>query len=677
VLDDQVWITQNPALRHLGLPGVAGIPGVTGVPGAGGRRLVSVYTLMLNYGVGGLHVEGYHAVNVSLHLLTGLVLWGLLRRTLRSPALRNGFAGVGDGLAAAVALLWLVHPLQTQAVDYTVQRMEVMMAMFYLLTLYAVARSAGAERGVRRWLWCAVAWVCCALGMLSKEVMIGAPLVAVVYDRVFFARSWREVFRRRWLLYLGLAVSWGLYPLLGLSELTAPASGGSLGFSFAPMSRAVYLGAQPAVIAHYLRLVFWPHPLVFDYGNGVLTGFELTAGCGVLLGLMLAATVWALWWRPAAGFAGLAFFLILAPTSSLVPLPDLCVEHRMYLPLAAVVALVVIGGWALWQRVAWRGGGRSVGIWCGAAGVVVAAVALGVVTWRRNIDYHTSLSLWQATVRDRPENARAHNNLGMAFDDAGLTEDAMDQQREALALQPNFVLALVDLGNDWRSEGQMDRAVECYRRAIAIDPDDALAHTDLGNALVEAGQSQEAIGQFEQALRLRPGAAEIHYNMANALMALGRTAPALEQYQQALMCDPDFVEAHGNLGVLLASKGDLEGAVDHLAAAARVNPDYMDNLLRLLIGPQSACGADRARAVALARRACDGAGHRNGACLGVLAAAYAADGQFPSAVEVGEDGFHRARAAGQKKLADQLEACVALYRAGKPYQPPVRAPGPR
>jgi hypothetical protein len=275
VFDDDVWIVQNPALRHVGLPGT------------GRRRMVPIYSLKLNYALGGLHVEGYHLVNVALHLLTGLTLWGLLRRTLRGPRLRERFGRAGDVLALTVALLWLLHPLQTQAVDYIVQRMEVMMALGYLLMLYAVARMAAASGTRRIWLWGGVAWLSCLLGMLSKEVMVSATLVAIVYDRFFFAESWRELLRKRCGLYLAMIATRGVYPLLGLSELTS--GGDSLGFSFAPMTPGRYLLAQPPVILHYLRLVIWPHPLVFDYGSVMLPGAGYAGLCATLLVLLLAA----------------------------------------------------------------------------------------------------------------------------------------------------------------------------------------------------------------------------------------------------------------------------------------------------------------------------------------------------------------------------------------------------
>jgi Flp pilus assembly protein TadD len=574
VLDDQFWIVENPAAHHLGLPAL-------------GRRMVAMYSLALNYHWGGLHVGGYHAVNLALHLLAGLTLWGLLRRTLRGPALRGRLGAAADVLAPAVALLWLVHPLQTQAVDYVVQRMEVGMALCYLLTLYAVARAAAASqmtRPGRAWLWGVAAWISCMLGMLTKEVMVTAPLLAIVYDRVFFADSWRELCRKRGWLYLALAATWAVFPLLGVSELTS--SAGSLGLSFEPVTTRQYLLAQPAVILHYLRLVFWPQPLIFDYGSGVLPaaltgipgvpGVAYPAACAILLGLLVVATGVALWRWPAAGFLGLAFFLILAPTSSLVALPDLCVEHRMYLPLAAVVALVVVGAYAAWQRLGWAMSGR-VGMACGGAGAALI-LGLGTVmaaaTWQRNADYRSSLSLWEATARDCPVNPRAQYNLGVALDQAGYKEDAAEQYQRALTIAPNYAEAQFNFANALAGMGRIDQAIDHYKKAVGIRPKYTGAHFNLANTLLECGRVDEAIEEYETTLKLDPGHTEARNNLGGALLRSGQTDAAIVQLEKVLAIRPDFAGAHYNLGTALAQKGRTDEAIAHFERALKLQPNF-------------------------------------------------------------------------------------------------------
>jgi tetratricopeptide (TPR) repeat protein len=532
--------------------------------------MVAAYSFALSYTCGGLHVEGYHVVNVALHLLTGLTLWGLLRRTLRGPKLRQRFGRAGDALALAVALLWLLHPLQTQAVDYIVQRMEIMMALGYLLTLYAVARMAEASRARRIWLWGGAAWLSCLLGMLSKEVMVSAPLVAIVFDRVFFAASWRQLIRRRGVLYLALLATLGVYPLLGLSELGV--GGVKLGFSFTPMTPGRYLLAQPPVILHYLRLAIWPHRLIFDYGSGVLPGVGYAGLCAAMLALLLLVTMVALWRWPAAGFLGLAFFAILAPTSSLVPLPDVCVEHRMYLPLAALATLLVTGLYALWQRL----GSPQIARVPSLAMAAAAAVALGAVTWQRNWDYHSDVNLWQDTVGKCPENARAQNNLAQALIDAGRPAQALPHAEQALRLQPNYVVARYNLAMALHGAGQYRQAAEEFTATLRLAPDYAMAHNGLGLCLESLGDRAQATAHYDQALKTDPTCAMAHYNLGNLLAGQGHLPEAVDHYHQALALRPDYAKAYVSLGNALAALGQLPLALAQLQQGAQSCPDQAD-----------------------------------------------------------------------------------------------------
>ncbi|MEI6084764.1 MAG: hypothetical protein WCS70_10725, partial [Verrucomicrobiota bacterium] len=225
IFDDGHGITQNLSIRQFRTA-------LTPPPnsGMGGRPVVNL-TFALNYAVGGLDVRGYHAVNVAIHILAGLVLFGILRRT-------PGAAGI----ALAVAALWVVHPLLTESVVYVSQRTETLMSLFLLLTLYCAIRG-----------WNLAAIVACGLGMGCKEVMVVAPVVVVLYDYVFGADM-----RARRGLYAGLAATWLMLPLLMGGVAVQAKMGEGLDY-FTPWT---YAKTQATVIVHYLRLAFVPYPLV-------------------------------------------------------------------------------------------------------------------------------------------------------------------------------------------------------------------------------------------------------------------------------------------------------------------------------------------------------------------------------------------------------------------------------
>ncbi|MGD1031367.1 MAG: tetratricopeptide repeat protein [Opitutaceae bacterium] len=575
VLDDVPSIVDNPTIRHLtDVRAVLGPPAGNGLT-VDGRPLLNL-SLAVNYAISGTRVWSYHALNLAIHILAGLALFGIVRRTLEGaagrPRVRMAPLPGGPGLPAlAVALLWVLHPIQTESVTYVVQRAESLMGLFYLLTLYCFiryadcrSRSAGpakrAGSGAGRWAGLSVA--CCLLGAASKEVMVSAPLMVWLYDRTFVSGTFRKAWREHTALYAGLASSW---LLLGWLALGTNARGNSVGFE-SGVSWPAYALTQFGAVAHYLRLSFWPRPLVFDYGLAVAGRLGDVAPQLAVVVLLLAATLVALRRWPSLGFCGAWFFAILAPTSSVVPVgTQTMAEHRMYLPLAAVVTLAVLAMFAVAGR-------RSLPV------LSAAALCLGLLTARRNEDYRSAVSIWRDTVSHHPESWRGQSNLGAALaEDPGRLPEAIAHYEEALRLKPdsaevhnNLAIALA------RIPGRLPEAVSHYGQALRLRPNYAEAHNNLANALAKVpGRLPEAIAQYEEALRLNPDAVEAHYNLANALAKdRGRLPEAIAQYEEALRLNPDYAEAHFDLADALAGiPGRSPEAISHYEAALRLRPD--------------------------------------------------------------------------------------------------------
>ncbi len=545
--------------------GIRSLANLSTVLGDTNRPIVKL-SLAVNYAIGELDVTGYHGVNIAIHILAALTLFGIVRRTLLTEPLRDRFGRSAPWLAFAVALLWLLHPLQTQAVTYIIQRSEALMGLFYLLTLYCVIRCAQ-ER--HRYIWGIAAVAACALGMGTKEVMVTAPLVVLLYDRTFLAGSFMKALRQRRGVYVGLAVTWGLlFWLVGIESLFKEHT--SAGFGLKTVTPMAYALTQPGVILHYLRLTVWPHPLCLDYGWPVAEGMTAIVPPTIVIVVLLLVTAWALWRRSWLGFVGAWFFLILAPTSSIMPINDAAVEHRMYLSLAAVAVLVVI---AAHQVLARTGAARH---WIACVLLVAVAASLGLATARRNRDYRSAESIWQKVVDVAPHNSRGHYNLGLVLRSQGKLDGAISHYRHALWLDPDSPEAHINLGVALRSQGRADEAVSHYRRAIQLRPDHALAHNNLGVELQSQGKLDEAIRHYRRAMRAKPDYADAHTNLGLALVAQGHLDAAIHHYRRALRIDPDFAEAHYNLGVALRSQGELDEAIVHYRQALRLRPDYAD-----------------------------------------------------------------------------------------------------
>lgn len=551
IMDDIPSIVSNPTLRHLG---TALFPPI--VSTEGGRPVLNL-SLAINYAISGKAVWSYHILNLAIHILAGLTLFGILRRALAARPWP-----VASHAALSIALLWTLHPLQTESVTYVIQRAESLMGLFYLLTLYCLVRGAQLDPPRGR-LWYALSISACLLGMGTKEVMASAPIVALLFDRTFLAGTFREAWRLRRPVYAGLASTWLALLLLILST---HGRGGSAGFG-GDVSVWDYARTQGPAIIHYLGLCFWPSSLVFDYGTPIEPLSVRTLASCLAIAALIAASGWALVRRPVIGFFGATFFLILAPSSSFVPVVTQTVaEHRMYLPLASVIALAVLA--------AYRWLGRAALPLCLAAGACLLAA-----TWQRNTVYRSEERIWSDTVAKRPDNERAHTDLGSALKDKpGRLNEAVAQFVEALRLDPRNVAARNDLALCLSELGRTEEAIAQYEEALRVNPDVAEAHNNLGNSLVKIpGKLREAIAQFREALRLSPNYAEAHINLGNALIADGQVADGVAHYEQGLRINPGYAEGHNNLGnALLRLPGRLDDAIDEFEQALRINPDYAE-----------------------------------------------------------------------------------------------------
>ncbi len=551
LFDDAGAVLGNPTIRSLASFAVFNPPadGSTTT----GRPVVN-FSYALNYALGGEHVVGYRVVNVAIHALAVLTLFGLLRRTFSCVRGRGPLAGDvsassrasallpsslnPDVAALTIAALWALHPLQTESVVCIAQRTESLCGLLYLLTLYAFTRatipSEGGARCPQR-AWLVVSVGSCLLGMAAKEVMVTAPLVVLLYDRTFVAGTFAGALRVRRGYYAALAGTWLLLAFLVLQNSGARGASAGFGLGVTPWS---YLLKQCEALVVYLRLSLWPHPLVLDYGTAVPASAAEVWWQGLVVLALLAGTFWALVRRPALGFVGAFFFLLLAPSSSVVPLvTQTMAEHRMYLPLAAVVALAVV---ALTCGL----GARAL------AGCAVLVPVFAAVTVGRNHTYRDAIAIWSDTVVHAPPHSRAFTNLGAAYVAAQRPAEALPPLDRALALNPadhsarrNRALALLalgradeasaifaalparepgeaaeyfDLGNAFARDGKYPEAAAAYTRTVTLEPAHFAARANLGNAFLAAGRATEAIAAYEAALRLRPADARVMENLALA-----------------------------------------------------------------------------------------------------------------------------------------------------------------
>lgn len=524
LLDDEVSLRDNDSLLDLtDLRAVLFPP--TEVFTAG-RPLLNL-SFAVNRALTGPSPAGFHAVNLAIHLAAVLVLAGLVRRTLLLPGFSGRFNRTAVWIGPAAALLWGVHPVLTESVTYLSQRAEALMGLCYMGTLYAFVRSL--ERPGR---WSVVAVGVCGAGMLVKEVMVTAPLAVFLLDAAFAAGSCREAWRRRRGFYLGLAATWlVLAALMAGTRLQDRGVGYGIGYSWHE-----YFRIECGTILLYLRLAVFPAPLVFDYGE--LVPVPAPAAWLTAAGV-LAAGVAAMWfgWRRHRGpaYLGICFLLTLAPTSSVVPVVGQPIaENRLYLPLIAVSTVLAAG---LVQTAGRR------------ATVLLVAIA-GALVWgsaRRNHDYRSEETIWEDTLRKRPDSARAYGFYGTALLRAGKVDAAERHLSTAIRLNPNYVQGHSNLGAIQLGKGKVEEGIRSYRTALALKPNYALGHGNLGTALFQAGRREEAVECYRTAIRLRPRDVGARLNLGIVLAHLGRFDEALALFEGVAREQPDNPVALDNI----------------------------------------------------------------------------------------------------------------------------------
>jgi tetratricopeptide (TPR) repeat protein len=626
VFDDFPAIVENPHVRSL-LPLSQSLSTTAEAPTAG--RPVAAFTFAVSYALARLREDAsagqgpdtwwFHATNVAIHACAALVLFGAIRRTLLTPPLGPRFGASSTAMAFLIALLWAVHPLQTQSVTYIVQRIESLMGLFLLLTVYCAIRAGESFRlkaeatGTKRKTgeffrlkaeatgtksksrgfrlqaegsWIAISVVCCALGMATKQTMVGAPVLVILWDWLFASRM-------RWKFHAALAATWALLAWLAITE-PRPHSVGSIE-GWTPIS---YLATQGGVILHYLRLSLVPAPLVFDYDWPPARGLAAIAIPVVIVGGLLAWTCAGVARRRPWAFAGAWFFIILAPTSSVLPIvTEVAAEHRMYLPVAAVLAVVVLGAQALGARL------RQPRLLALVGGSLLVFFAIQTIS--RNRVYESDERIWVDTITRRPSNARAHNNYAVDLLKTGRLEEAETQAR-------------------W---------------AVSLNPARAASQQTLGVVLLAKGRADEGIDALEEARSLDPTDAKTHQNLGEAYGAKGDLAAAVLAFLDAVQNQPDDPFVLNRAGWILAT-----------APEPRIR--------------------DGARALALASHAVEVTRRQDVVSLDTLAAAHAELGQFDAAIPAAREALSLAQAKGDGGMLPELRQRLETYLARRPFRTP-------
>ncbi len=560
VLDDMESIVKNPQIR--GLWPLSRF--VTDAPRStvSGRPVLS-FSLALNHACGRDSPLGYHAVNVAVHALAALFLYGIVRRTFGREPLAGRHAGGASRIAFTATLFWMLHPLQVESVTYVIQRAESLMGLFYLGALYAVIRSDGSSRPRA---WWGAAGILMLAGVGTKEVAVTFPVVALAYDRVFLAGSFKGALARRMPLYVGLFAAAGIGLCLVVSGNHAAVSAEISRSGETPAWR--YALTQPGVILHYVRLAAVPAGLQFDPGWPLVAGWRGSLPALLAVAGLVVASVMLVARGHPAGFPGIWFFAILAPTSSVIPLKDVAFEHRMYLPLAALTTVLAV----LVERArfpAFRTG-RFSGSFLVAASI---AVCLASQTANRQVLFLRAEWVWKDTLRKSPRHTRAATGVGLVHLKAGRLAEAERVLWKAVAIDGAYALTWNALGDVMIRQGRLVEALRALDRALVLKPDLVTARSHRAGALVRLGALDEAEREYGVVLARDPRHIVSLYNLGNIRISRGDPEGALIRFREILAVDPGYADAHRRIARILEQKGMHGEAARHLAEAERLETD--------------------------------------------------------------------------------------------------------
>ncbi len=509
------------------------------------RRFVGYLTFALNYHFGGSRLAGYHAVNLLIHLINAVLVYFLVIATFTTPyfvsekgevvgedagkgSKRSEFSnGTVGGLSVCrspfitqnshliaffSALLFVVHPIQTQAVTYVVQRFASLATLFYLFSLlmYIKGRLTMERTGddVQKatelsgsplplsLTFYFLSLVFAALAMMTKEIAFTLPVMIVLYEVSFFRSS-----PRRRLLVLMPIVLIMIIVFIGvfvsdksLEDMLSDAS--EITRVQTHMSRWDYLMTQMRVITTYIRLIFLPVNQNFDYDYPIEHSlFTPPVFFSFLFLLALFGLALYLFSRSRFIAVGILwFFITLSVESSVIPIIDVIFEHRVYLPSIGLLSGITTAVFLVSHRLKMERFGLSV--------LVLVVLILSGATYARNTVWMSKISLWEDVVRKSPNKARPRNNLGVFYYEAGYLDKGESEFQAALKIDPGYPDAHYNLGNIYLASGRMDEALREFQTAVKLKTDYADAHNNLGTVYAERGNFEAALREFQTALQI-------------------------------------------------------------------------------------------------------------------------------------------------------------------------------
>jgi len=569
VLDDTNHITNNPNIRLISL-NVEGIKEACFLNDNPSRPLPRI-SFALNYYVHRYDVAGYHLFNIFIHITTGILLFYFIRYTLSinrqsntsliDEEKDNGLSfkkkTSQQWVSLFAALLWLVHPLQTQSVNYIVQRMNSMAAMFSMLSflLYIIGRTKQrylssnkyaniqlpANKRQDNWIVYLLYTGSLLSGIMafaSKETAIILPCMMFIYEWFFF-QDLSFVWLKRYLT-LVVALFTALYILIFLYLGDHPVNIIFAGYNLYDFTLTQRVLTEFRVVIFYLSLMIWPHPFRLNFDHDFALSYSLFNPIFTLISLtiIIAFIIFSVWIAKKnriISFGILWFFGNLLIESSVLPI-EIIYEHRTYLPSMLIYLIFVI---YVFKHIRYN--------WIKYASMTLIMIALCIWTYERNSVWFNTNTLWADCVKKSPQSVRSLGELGRSLYIGGNYLKAEKILVKAINLDPSDWQLFVHMGNISLIQGKLDQAISYYDNAITISPTNEDAFINKGAILVSRGKNMAALHNLEKALQINYNNEKTHFNLGRLYFNTGNKEKTIFHYKEALRINPGYQQAKDKL----------------------------------------------------------------------------------------------------------------------------------
>lgn len=561
VFDDIPLILKNPSIRDLKKIPLYFTSETKRVP----YRPLRWITYAIDYQFSTLNPLGYHISNITLHLLTSLLVYLII----------SVLAG-NSRLALFATILFAVHPVHTDSVTYISGRRDILSTLFYLLGFYLFLKS----RKNKRLKLLILSFAAYLLAIASKEMAATLPAIFLFYDLTHnlpdkgtlikrLSAAFKKIISSHKLFYLSFFITAILFTCYKVF-IKSPSNkvglyGGDLYIQLLTVSK---------ILVYYIKLLLFPINLIADYSfnsfplshslyePAIL--FSLTVLCAIAFltsKLLLRNKIMA--------FALIWFFVTLLPVCHIFPHHELLAEHYLYLPSFGFVLLIALVLESLIISTRWR---YQIYI-----AFTLLILLLSIRTFYRNYDWKNSFTLWGKTIKTVPNCARALNNLGIEYYDQKDFKQAKALFQRTITIQPSYEKAYYNLGNLYRSQQQFKQALEMYQKSAQLKPKSFKTHNNLGNAYAMQKLYDQAIKEYRRALKLKPRYAQAQNNLGNVYRSLGKIDLAIVHYQKALKIKRRYVDAYCNLGNAYSDLKQYEKSLQAFKKALRIDPNHVQS----------------------------------------------------------------------------------------------------